>query len=516
MTKRHIGLIGIATLVAVLLAGLASADVKLPSVLGDNMVLQRNQRVPVWGWADAKEKVTVTFRDQTASTWADEDGTWQVTLRPLTTGEPADLTVAGKNAITLTNVLVGEVWVCSGQSNMGMVVRSCNNAEAEIASATYPNIRLFSVPRIPSTEPVDDCDGSWSECSPETVPNFTAAGYFFGRKLYQELGIPIGLINTSWGGTRCEAWTSAPGLEAYPELQPIADSWAKAEENYPTQQENYLKKVEEWKAAVEKAKADGKPQPRRPYGPLFSQKQHQPSALYNGMIQPLIPFAIRGAIWYQGESNAGRAYQYRTLFPAMISDWRENWGQGAFSFYFVQLANFMDVAPDPQDSAWAELREAQSMTLSLRNTGQAVIIDVGEAKDIHPKNKQDVGLRLALNALKKDYGQDIVFSGPTVGAWRVDGSAIRVYFDNVGTNLVAKDGEPVKGFAIAGEDQQFVWADAVIDGGAVVVSTASVANPVAVRYAWANNPVCNLYNAVGLPTNPFRTDEWPGVTINNK
>ena len=515
--SRHFSLVVLATLVASAgLSVVALADVRLPSVLGDNMVLQRHQRLPIWGWADAKEKVTVTFRDQTVSTWTDDDGTWQVRLAPVATGAPADMTIAANNSITLTNVLVGEVWVCSGQSNMGMTVRSSNNAETEIAAADYPRIRLFSVARKPFTEPQDNCDGSWVECSPETIPNFTAVGYFFGRKLHQELGIPIGLINTSWGGTRCEAWTSTPGLKRVPELQAVFDSWAKAEADYPKQQEQYLKKVEEWKAAVEQAKTDGKPKPRAPYAPLFAQKQHQPSALYNGMINPLIPFGIRGGIWYQGESNAGRAYQYRTLFPAMIEDWREEWGQGAFPFYWVQLANFMDVSPDPQTSAWAELREAQSMTLSLPNTGQAVIIDIGDAKDIHPKNKQDVGLRLALNALKKDYGRDIVYSGPTVGAWRADGDAIRIYFDNVGATLEAKGGEPLKGFTIAGEDGEFVWADARIDGGAVIVSSPEVPEPIAVRYAWASNPVCNLYNAVGIPASPFRTDDWPGVTINSK
>ena len=499
-----------------LLAPMASADVKLPAVFTDNMVLQQGHRLPVWGWADAKEKVTVTLAGQAASTWADDEGEWSLRLGAMGAGGPHEVTVQGNNTLTLTNVMVGEVWVCSGQSNMQWTVGNSNNAQAEIAAANYPNIRLFTVKRRPSSTPESDTEGSWVTCTPETVPGFTAVGYFFGRDLHKELGVPIGLINTSWGGTRCEAWTSTPGLSRDPELQPIFDSWAKAEELYPEQQKDYEAKRAEWQKAVEKAKAEGTPAPRGPGAPLFAQKQHAPAGLYNGMIQPLIPYAIRGAIWYQGESNAGRAYQYRNLFPTMIRDWRENWGQGAFPFYFVQLANFMAVKPDPAESAWAELREAQSMTLSLKNTGQAVIIDIGEATDIHPRNKQDVGKRLALNALAETYGREIVYYGPEFVFQRIEEDSIRLFLDHLGGGLVAKDGPELAGFAIAGRDRQWVWANARIERDTVVVSSPQISRPVAVRYAWADNPVCNLYNQAGLPAQPFRTDDWPGVTINNK
>jgi sialate O-acetylesterase len=341
---------------------------------------------------------------------------------------------------------------------------------------------------------------------------FSAVGYFFGRDLHKELGVPVGLINTSWGGTPAESWTTRPTLEEDPEFVPIVERWNQARENYPEQKKKHEEALAKWKEEVQKAKAEGKQPPRQPSPPLFERKQYEPASLYNGMIAPLIPYAIKGAIWYQGESNAGRAYQYRSLFSAMIRDWRREWGQGAFPFLFVQLANFMAREPEPADSAWAELREAQSVALRLPKAGQAVIIDIGEADNIHPKNKQDVGYRLALNALAIAYGRDIVYSGPTFKSMELEGDRIRLHFDHIGGGLEAKGGGPLKGFAIAGEDGKFVWADAAIEGDAVVVRSAQVAHPVAVRYAWANNPECNLYNKEGLPASPFRTDTWPGVT----
>jgi sialate O-acetylesterase len=504
--------------------GTVFADVSLPAVICDNMVLQRGRASAIWGWAEPGEKVSVKGSWQWfwASTSADADGRWNVNVLPPRAAGPYEITIHGRNTITIKNVLVGEVWVCSGQSNMQWSVQASANAQEEVAAAKYPQIRLFYVKREVADEPKSNCTGNWVECRPETVPGFSAVAYFFGRELHKELGVPVGLIHTSWGGTPAEAWTRRGELEKESDFAPILKRSADSIARYPQAKADYEKKLEAWKEAAKKAKEAGTKEPRRPRGPSSPLNSHTPAALYNAMIAPLIPYGIQGAIWYQGESNAGRAYQYRKLFPAMITNWREDWGQGDFQFLFVQLANFMAVKPDPCDSAWAELREAQSMTLRLPNTGMAVIIDIGEADDIHPKNKQDVGKRLALWALAKTHGKKLVYSGPIYESMRVAGSKIVLSFEHVGGGLVAgcgeraSAGEPLKGFAIAGEDRKFVWADAIIEGDTIVVSSDKVAEPVAVRYAWADNPVCNLYNKEGLPASPFRTDDWPGVTADNK
>ncbi len=491
----------------------AAAAIKLPAVIGDGMVLQRDIKVPIWGTADPGEKVTVTLGDQKAAATADADGRWMVRLDPLKAGGPFEMTVVGSNRITLKDILVGEVWVCSGQSNMAMAVKACANAAQEIAAADYPNIRLFTVSRTVAATPQSDTKGAWVHCSPETVPDFSAAAYYFGRHLYKELNVPIGLIHTSWGGTPAEAWTSRATLEADPDLKVIVDRWDDQIAKYrktDSAAEPAAKPAARGKAA--KPAAGGKAA-KPPTDPATS--PHRAAGLYNGMIHPLIPYAIRGAIWYQGESNAGRAYQYRKLFPAMIQDWRKAWGQGDFPFLFVQLANYQPRKPEPADSAWAELREAQTMTLSLPKTGMAVIIDIGEANDIHPKNKQDVGKRLARAALAIAYGKHIPYSGPMYDSMKIEGDAIRLTFKHVDGGLVARGGE-LKGFAIAGDDRRFVWADAKIDGDTILVRSDKVAKPKAVRYAWADNPECNLYNKADLPASPFRTDDWPGVTADQK
>jgi sialate O-acetylesterase len=435
---------------------------------------------------------------QTERTKADDKGAWKVELAPLkATNEPVGFVVTGKNKLTLENVIVGDVWVCSGQSNMEWSVDRAANPEQEIAEAKYPTIRLFQVQKkVSSAGPAEDVVGKWVVCSPETIAGFSAVGYFFGREIQKTTGAPVGLIGTYWGGTPAEAWTSREKLESEPAFKPILDRWK----------------------AIDEKVAAGEPQRtgREEMGPNH---QHHPAGLFNAMVAPIVPYGIKGAIWYQGESNAGRAYQYRKLFPAMITDWRGRWGQGDFPFFWVQLANFMDRKDQPGDSAWAELREAQSKTLSLPKTGQAVIIDIGEAGDIHPKNKQDVGKRLALAALKVAYGKDdVVYSGPTFKAVKFEGDKATVAFENVGGGLQAQGGE-LKGFAIAGEDRVFKWAKAEIkDGepGVVVLTSPDVPSPVAVRYAWADNPEATLYNAEGLPASPFRTDDWPGVTENNE
>ncbi len=496
-----------------LLVPCAHGDVSLPSILSDHMVLQRGATVPVWGTADPEESVTVTLGAQKATATAGPDGRWKVRLQPVKGPGPVELTVAGKNAITIRDVLIGTVWVCSGQSNMQWAVGQAKNAAAEIAQADYPRIRLFTVPRrVAAYEPQTDCQGSWVLCSPKTVGGFSAVGYFFGRDVHKKTDVPVGLIHTSWGGTPAEAWTSHETLAAYPALKPILTRWAERATNFPVAKAEYEKRLKQWTQQAEKAKAEKKKAPAKPRAPSSpDQHPHWPAGLYNGMIAPLIPFAIKGAIWYQGESNAGRAYQYRTLFPAMIRDWRQAWGQGDFTFLFVQLANFRAVEPEPGESDWAELREAQTMTLALPRTGMAVAIDIGEAGDIHPKNKQEVGRRLALAAHAIAYGHDIPYSGPMYHYMAVEGKQIRIYFTHTDGGLMCTGGE-LKGFAIAGRDRKFVWAQAKIEGDTVVVSNDTIQEPVAVRYAWAINPICNLYNKANLPASPFRTDSWPGVT----
>ncbi len=502
---------------ALLATSAAFSDVKLPAVISDGMVLQQGMQVAIWGTADPGEQVTVTFRDQKPTATADANGKWRVELKPLEPGGPFPMTVEGSNKISLHDILVGEVWICSGQSNMAFSVSRSTNAEKDTAEADYPMIRLFKAPQVVGDEPQDDIDATWQICRPETVGPFSATGYFFGRDIHKALRVPVGLIGTNWGGTAAEAWTSRPTLERNPALQPILDRWDQVLANYPTavkqhQVKQHQERLAKWEETAKQARAEGKPVPRRPRAPAGPGSSRTPGGLYNGMIAPFINYAIGGAIWYQGEANAGRAYEYRKLLPAMIRDWRRSWGQGPFPFYIVQLPNFREIKPEPGDSDWAELREAQFMTTSLPNVGIAVTIELGEANDIHPKNKAPVGHRLALAALANVYDQNVVHSGPVCKSMAVEGHGIRIQFKHVAGGLVVKDADRLKGFAIAGSDGKFVWAIARIDGSSVVLSSPLVRQPVAVRYAWADNPVCNLFNDAGLPAAPFRTDDWPGIT----
>ncbi|MHC4594755.1 MAG: sialate O-acetylesterase [Planctomycetota bacterium] len=523
MSYRRIAFSEPAVLVFCLLLLLVSAcasfaDVRLPAIIGDNMILQRDKKAPVWGWAEPGEEVmvSVSWRSMKWAVTADKNGKWEFEMKSPKAGGPYEMTLSGKNTITIKNILVGEVWVCSGQSNMAMSVSSSANAEWKIAAANYPKIRLFTVERKVAEQPQSDCEGSWTLCSPETVPGFSAVAYYFGRELHKKLDVPVGLIHTSWGGTPAEAWTRREILEKDADFAPILMRYADAVARYPQAKTEHEQKVAQWKEVVKKAKAEGKKPPRQPRAPRGPGHHHSPAGLYNAMIAPLIPYGIQGAIWYQGESNAGRAYQYRKLFPAMIKNWRNDWGQGDFPFLFVQLANFKAVNPQPSESDWAELREAQLMTLALADTGMAVIIDIGEADDIHPKNKQDVGKRLALWALAGSYRKKLVYSGPIYKSMKVERDKIVLQFDHVGSGLVAGRGGALKGFAVAGADRKFVWADARMDSNGIVVSSDEVSEPAAVRYAWADNPVCNLYNWEGLPASPFRTDDWPGITVDEK
>jgi sialate O-acetylesterase len=438
-----------------------------------------------------------------------------VTLQPLVAGGPHTLTIQGKTTLRFEDVLVGEVWICSGQSNMQWPVDRANDADLEKRTAKFPKIRLISVPQVGTQVQQTNFDGKWQLCSPETVGEFSAVGYFFGRQLHQTLDLPIGLIDNAWGGSACEAWIRRDLLRADPLYKALLGRWAELEEHPAEAKAAYEKALAEWQPVAARAKAEGTrvpPQPQNPEARLRGNAR--PGNIYNGVLKPTIGYGIRGVIWYQGESTASRAYQYRELFPLMIRSWRDEWGQGDFPFYWVQLADFMAEKPDPGDSTWAELREAQTGTLSrLPATGQAVIIDLGEAQDIHPRNKQDVAKRLARWALARDYGIPIPYRSPSYTGMELQGNKIVVRFDEVGAGLKAFDVAEPRGFAVAGEDRRFGWAQAKLVGpDAVEVWSEGVERPVAVRYGWADNPSCNLYGGTGLPVTPFRSDDWPAVT----
>jgi len=490
----------------------AAADVTLPTMFSDHMVLQRGAELPVWGWADAGEKVTMRLGEAQQIVTADDSGNWSVQLPARKECGPLTLTVEAKNRIEIQDVLVGEVWVCSGQSNMAMSVSRSANFPEEQAAADHPQIRMFTVNRAAAEEPQDRCSGKWQVCSPQTVGSFSATAYFFGRELNQELGVPVGLINTSWGGTPVQAWTSYQVQSEKQELQSLLDDWKQRIADYEPEaaKARYEKQLETWQQKAKQAKEAGRRPPRRPQAPIDPRlNPHHPGALFNGMVAPLVPYTMRGAIWYQGESNASRyaAELYGLQLQLMIQDWRNRWN-GEFPFLWVQLPNFRAPQQAPvETNGWVIVQEEMLKSLAMENTGMAITIDVGEANDIHPKNKQDVGKRLALWALGTTYDKPIVYSGPIYeGMSKKDGQII-VRFKHTGEGLAAR-GEKLKGFAIAGEDKQFVFADAEIVGDTVVVSSSKVKDPVAVRYAWASNPDCNLYNSAGLSASPFRTDRW--------
>jgi len=497
------------TLVCLILTGACSfADVRLPALFSDNMVIQHEMRIPVWGWADPGEKVIVEIGDFKAETVTNNEGKWKLRLGPLKAGGPFEFLVSGKNALSISNVLVGEVWIASGQSNMAMEVRNCLDADEEISSAKNPMIRHFQVKRTKSLEALDDVApvakdswlNTWEVCHPSTVGHFSGTAYYFARNLYEKRNIPIGIIHASWGGTTAEAWTPRDTLENDPALKTILTDWPVYNDDEEWLKGEYSAFLQE----VSKARSEGRTEP------LYF---NQPSVLFNGILAPLIPYGIRGVIWYQGESNAYRATQYRDLFPAMITQWRRKWEQGDFPFLFVQLANYHF---EPQ--VFPELREAQSKTLRLPNTAMAVTIDIGDSTDIHPRNKQEVGRRLALTAQKIAYDEDIVISGPVFKKMFIEDGKCWLLFDEKGDGLMAKGEEALRGFTIAGRDRNFLDAKARIDGEQIVVWHEDIDQPLAVRYAWANHPGgCNLYNMSGkdpyLPGPPFRTDSWPGVRL---
>ena len=640
-------------------------DIQVPAIIGDNMVLQQGVRLRIWGTANPGERITITFATKSANSIADAQGRWEAWIDPLKAGGPFNLILKGTNVLIIKNVLIGEVWVCSGQSNMEWPLINTTQGAQEVAQANHPEIRLFTVEHKTSASPLSNAEGRWVVTTPDEAAHFSAVGYFFGRELHQRLKIPVGLIDSSWGGTPAEAWTSHEALVSSAELKPILDRYESSLNTLPETKEAYARALATWEeknlyvdsenrgedlgyadpAAVTadwgnidlpkqfetagllidgavwfrkivdlpdswagrdlmlnlpaiddydtsyfngirigstgretpnsytvprkyvvpgsvvrsgrnviavrvfdsageggftrggamslsasesevislrgdwSCKIELALEPKHPdWGTrpavIGLENQNNPSVLYNAMIAPLVSFPIRGVIWYQGESNAGRAYQYRTLFPVMIRSWRTAW-RNDFPFYFVQLPNWRAQKNDPDESDWAELREAQMMTLRERHTGMAMTIDLGDELDLHPKNKVDVGRRLAALALAYTYRQHVTPSAPLFDRFRVESNAIRIYF-KYGAGLQTLDRGPVRGFAIAGADRRFVWADARIDGDTIVVSSPMVPTPVAVRYAWADNPVANLYNSARLPASPFRTDSWPGITTGRR
>lgn len=485
-----------------------ATEIVVPALFANGMVLQRDLPIPVWGTAAPGQNVTVTLDKQWAIATADAAGKWMLRLKPVPAGGPYDVTVSGRNTITYTDVVIGDVWIASGQSNMAKPVRMAIDAENEIAKSTDPSLRMFAVKASANDEPQTKLTGSWSRAEPNATAGFSAVGCFFARELRKELNIPIGVIHSSRTSSPARAWTPREALTADPLLKPIVDSWEKVVADAPAATAKYEADSKVWQEGVNKAKAAGLPAPKKPAPPPNLKLSGRPSALYNGMIAPLVPYGIKGVIWYQGESDAGAAAQYKTLFPALISSWRKEWGQGDFPFHFVQLANYLPVQTHPSEGSMAFVREAQAGALSLPNTGMAVTTDIGDAGDLHPKNKQDVGKRLALSALAQVYGRKIPYSGPVLGSMRIEGATVKLRFMHADGGLKPRAGEDLKGFAVAGADRNFEWATAKIVGDTLELSSPVVTTPVAVRYNWASNPIGNLYNGAGLPAGPFRTDAW--------
>ena len=522
----------------------------MPTIFGDHMVLQQDALVPVWGIADPGEKVTVAVGDKSVDTTAGNDGKWRVNLPALTaTSDPTTMTVTGNNTLKFEDVLVGEVWFCSGQSNMAVPLTYADVSGTEVPKADDRHMRFFQVQGPPGIEPSGELSiGKWVLCTPETAASLSGVAYFFGRELRTALNRPVGLVVTAWGGTSCEAWTPEDALEKDPALKRYADAYHKIKDAYPQAvaefpakqaafQEalqkwhedvgvTYDSQVKAWNDAVAQAKAAGQAPPPRPV-PSSPQPYPPtqpwggtgtPSNLFNGEVAPVIPYAIKGVIWYQGEANAGSGLEYQPLFTALITGWREKWGQGDFPFIFVQLPKYLD------GTNWPAMREAQAKTLAVPHTAMATIIDIGDPHNIHPTDKLDVGKRLALVTRHTAYGEDLVTSGPIYQGMKVEGNAIRLSFTETGTGLIigkapwtAPNVAPLSdadllGFAVAGSDKKWVTATARIDGATVVASSDQVPNPVAVRYAWQNSPDCNLYNQDGLPAAPFRTDDWPDLS----
>jgi sialate O-acetylesterase len=495
----------------------AVAGVKLPGFFSDHMVVQRDMAIPVWGWASAGEKVTVAFAGNNASATADKSGAWRVDLPKLGAGGPHEMVIKGQNTITLKDVLVGEVWLCSGQSNMQWTVNRSLNGRAEVAAANHPRIRQFKVPNRPSRSPESDIAAKWQVCSPGSAAIFTACGYFMARELQKELDVPIGLINSSWGGTRVEPWTAPEGFAQVPALKGIADKVAMQSPTNPRYQEAlkaHFAATESWlvsaKAALAGEATGVPPLPTLPPGmaPAAGKINHQdPVMLYNSMIHPMIGLPFRGAIWYQGESNHVEGAMYTEKKKALIGGWRKLWGMGDFPFYFVQIApyHYGKESPTILPVFW----EAQEKVLEIPNTGMVVTSDIATVNDIHPPNKQDVGKRLALLALNRIYGKKTVDSGPRFKATKPEGKTLRVTFENTAGGLKSRDGKPLTWFEVAGVNTGYQTANAVIDGDSIVLSSDKVPEPLAMRFGWNKKAEPNLANGAGLPCGAFRAGEIP-------
>ena len=480
----------------------AHARLQLPKVIGSNMVLQRGVEVPIWGWDDPGNEVSVVIGNKKKVAKVPEDGKWTVNLEPMEAGGPHKIQItSGQDQIVLSNVLFGEVWICSGQSNMEWSVKGSNNPEKEIAGAKYPQIRLFHIPKKASTFPENDCNASWKECSPESVANFSAVAYYFGRHLQSELNVPIGLVGTAWGGTRIEPWTPIPGFDAVDNLRSIADKVRRFSDL-----DLIVDRAQRWADAVKSAVENGRRIPSPPQVPKLN--HGNPTGLYNGMISPVVPYAVKGAIWYQGESNVGEGMLYHDKMKALIAGWRHVFQKKDLAFHFVQLAPYRYNRADSLPNIW----EAQAATLAVPGTGMAIITDIGNTGDIHPRNKQDVGKRLALWSLAKDYGKEkSVYSGPLYKSMKVEGDKIRINFVHTGTGLKSRDDKDLTDFMISGPSGEFVVAKAKIDGHTVIVSAENVTEPKNVRFGWHETVNPNLSNKEGLPASPFKTDDWKGA-----
>ena len=490
------------------LVALGRADVTLAPLFQDHAVLQRDQPLPVWGRAAPGEHVTVAFQGQVIGTSASADGKWIVYLAAVpASAEAAELVVTGKNTVTIKDVLVGEVWLASGQSNMEWPLNWATNGAQEVAAANFPQLRLFTVQHNVTDQPTTTVPGSWQPCTPESSKMFSAVSYFFARDLQRKLGVPVGLIGSYWGGTDIEAWMSDAALRSVPSWPAINARWQKTLAEYPAQAARYPADLAAWNKAQEHAVATHTSNPLPwPHPVVGPGTPYAVSGLYNGMIAPLQPYAIRGLLWYQGENNWPRPAEYEELFPAMIHSWRTQWGQDNLPFFFVQLANFT-VSNDPSNRGWARLRDVQAHALSLPSTGMAVAVDIGEARNIHPANKQEVGRRLALIAKAQVYGIPGDFSGPVFAFVTGEHAALRVHFTHAGTGLISAN-QPVQSLEVAGADQKFYPATGKIERDTLLVSAREVPVPLAVRYAWTNAPVANLFNGAGLPAVPFRSDDW--------
>lgn len=497
-------------LATMVVLGVAEAEVRPAALFSDHMVLQSGTSVPVWGKADPGEKITVTFLKQKKSVTADADGHWMLRLSKLNTGGPYSMTITGTNTVKINDILVGEVWMGTGQSNMVFTLSKkaesfagVENEEQEIAAAKYPEIRMFTAETVKSYTPQSEVQGRWLICSPENAGKFSAVGYYFARSLQKQLKVPVGMVTVAYGGSTAEAWLPREVIAADPVLKPMLDDFDALESFYKSHPDATTEQAPKIPQTINAR--PGKP------GPLKDpvQDQHQPTVLFNGMLKPVIPYAMHGVLWYQGESIVGGRHGvevYPHTMETLVKEWRKLWAQGDFPFYTVQLAALKNVSNNPAT------REAQAHVLTLPNTEMAVTIDIGDQKNVHPKNKAPLGDRLARIALAKAYGRDIEYSGPRYESFKVEGDAIRVKFSHAKGGLVAKGGS-LRWFQIAGADKNFVDATAIIDGDTVIVRSEKVAQPVAVRYAWANYPEgCNLYNWEDLPASPFRTDNWDVLT----